>query len=233
LSVAFTLHLIESGGDRDVSKTHLVPFETLRGREEQVLAMGELDARQMADHPKPIMLEPATLADYRAAWAAMTSSEPRGLEEFASARPNAHPWLKRAMRLMLRRFPDKQTGLAHWDRVLLEMAREHPGRSAIRVVAAAMVKDERQGDFVGDYFLFGRMLKMGDATLPRPLLELRGDRTNMRECEVALTDFGRAVLDGRASNYPTNPIEDWAAGVKLSSAAGNLWFNDGGRLARA
>ena len=41
------------------------------------------------------------------------------------------------------------------------------------------------------------------------------------------------VLEGRASNYPANPIEDWAAGVRLSSRNGRLWFNDGGKLVRA
>jgi hypothetical protein len=54
----------------------------------------------------------------------------------------------------------------------------------------------------------------------------------MRHTEVRLTAFGQDVRDGRASNYPANPIEDWAAGVKLSSRDGNLWFNDGGKLVR-
>jgi hypothetical protein len=41
------------------------------------------------------------------------------------------------------------------------------------------------------------------------------------------------VLKGAASNYPANPIDDWAAGVRLSSANGEMWFNDGGKLVRA
>jgi hypothetical protein len=40
------------------------------------------------------------------------------------------------------------------------------------------------------------------------------------------------VLDGTASNYPTNPIDDWAGGVRLSSANGAVWFNDGERIVR-
>jgi hypothetical protein len=47
---------------------------------------------------------------------------------------------------------------------------------------------------------------------------------------VALTAFGEAVLDGRASNFPANPIDDWAGGVHLSSITGNVWLNDNGRL---
>ena len=55
----------------------------------------------------------------------------------------------------------------------------------------------------------------------------------MERTEATLTPFGLEVLEGRASSYPTNPVEDWAAGVKLSSSEGSLWFNDGGRLVRS
>jgi len=54
----------------------------------------------------------------------------------------------------------------------------------------------------------------------------------MRETDVKLTPFGTEVLEGRASSYPANPIEDWASGVKLSSASGALWFRQGDRLVR-
>jgi hypothetical protein len=54
----------------------------------------------------------------------------------------------------------------------------------------------------------------------------------MRELDVALTPFGEEVLSGAASSYPPNPIDDYAAGVRLSSAERKLWFNDGARLVR-
>ena len=74
------------------------------------------------------------------------------------------------------------------------------------------------------------MLRLGDRQLPAPLLEVNGNGEHMRDVRVSLTPFGRDVLDGKASNHPTNPIDDWASGVRLSSAAGMLWFNDGGRV---
>jgi hypothetical protein len=54
----------------------------------------------------------------------------------------------------------------------------------------------------------------------------------MRELDVALTPFGEEVVNGAASSYHTNPIDDYAAGVRLSSEERKLWFNDGGRLVR-
>jgi len=88
------------------------------------------------------------------------------------------------------------------------------------------------GDLVGDWYLFGRILKLGSKNNPQPLLELSGDQMSIRHTEAKLTPFGQEVLKGAASNYPANPIDDWAAGVKLDSANGALWFNDGGRLVR-
>jgi hypothetical protein len=54
----------------------------------------------------------------------------------------------------------------------------------------------------------------------------------MRKIRVWLAPFGEAVLAGKASNYPANPIDDWAAGVRLSSAEGALWLRDGEQIVR-
>ena len=89
------------------------------------------------------------------------------------------------------------------------------------------------GDLVGDWYLFGRLLRLGSERNPQPLLTLSGDQTSIRSTEAVLTPFGEEVLKGTASNYPANPIDDWAAGVRLSSEQGALWFNDGGKLVRA
>jgi hypothetical protein len=75
-------------------------------------------------------------------------------------------------------------------------------------------------------------MALGSPNLPQPLIEIFGIGTRMRDTEVKLTPFGLDVLEGRASNYPTNPIDDWAAGVRLSSRDGALWFNDNGKLVR-
>jgi len=53
-----------------------------------------------------------------------------------------------------------------------------------------------------------------------------------RDCRVALTPFGLDVVECRVANYPTNPIDDWASGVRLSSADGELWFREDGKLVR-
>jgi hypothetical protein len=171
------------------------------------------------------------LRDYHDAWSALTSPDPALVENFAETHASAGTWLKRAMQLLLRRFPDKHSGLPFWDLALLRETRRHSPNTR-RIIGNAMVNYWDDGDLVGDYYLFGRILRLGNPALPKPLLELSGNTSDMRETEAKLTAFGTEVLEGRASSYPANPIDDWASGVKLSSASGALWFREGGRLVR-
>jgi hypothetical protein len=198
-----------------------VQFETLRNRNARVLGTGELNEQHMSGHPEPAVVSAAAFQDYRAAWTALTSPDPALVERFSESHPNANEWLKRAMQLLLRRYPDMPSGVPWWDFTLLTGVRSH-GPKAARVIGHTIGDFWDDADLVGDHYLFGRLLRLGDPQLPAPLLEISGDRANMRDVQVALTPFGLDVLEGRASNYPTNPIDDWAAGVKLSSADGVL-----------
>jgi uncharacterized protein DUF1835 len=229
LFVAHVLHRAEEIGVAP-AKICVVQFETARGRAARVIGTGELNEQQMSEHPQPAPIPAAALQDYRDAWTALTSPDPVLMERYGETHPRASEWLQRAMQRLLRRFPDKRTGLPWWDFALLSEARLRP--NAARVIGCTMASHWDEGDPVGDFYLFARLLRLGAARLRAPLLEISGDRMHMRNVQVALTAFGRDVLEGKASNHPTNPIDDWASGVKLSSADGALWFNDGGRLLR-
>lgn len=227
----FISHLIHRADEWgiDATKIRLVQFETLRNRSAHVLGTGELNPRHMSEHPEPTAISVSAARDYRAAWAALTSPDPALIERFSESHPSANQWLKRAMRLLLRRFPDKRSGLSWWDFELLTHVRSH-GPKAARVIGYTMTDSFDDADLTGDLYLFGRLLGLGAPELRAPLLEISGDWSKIREVQVALTPFGVDVLEGRTSSYPTNPIEDWASGVKLSSGDGSLWFRDGDRL---
>lgn len=212
-----------------LDRVELVQFESVPNRRARVIGVGELNEALLRNHPAAVPISQGVFGSYLAAWDAVTSPDPRAVESFAENHAPAGEYLKDAMRLMLRRFPDVRTGLAHWDFRLLAHVREHVP-SVARVIAYSMTENWNDADLVGDYYLFGRLLRMGAENLPMPLLELKGDKSNMRTTEVQITPFGLDVLDGRASNFPVNPIEEWAAGVQLSSSRGPLWFRDGDRL---
>lgn len=230
----FVAHVIHRATELavDPSRIWIVQFEKLRNRNARVLGIGELTEQQLRDHPEPAQLSPRSLTDYRELWSALGSDDPALLAKFSESHPGASAALRHATECMLRRFPDKQTGLTYWDRELLDDVRSHGPRGA-RVIGHTLVKNLEDADLVGDWYLFGRMLRLADARLAKPLLEITGNVKNMRATEAHLTPFGAEVLDGKASSYPTNPIEEQVAGVRLSSVTGPLWINDDGRLVRA
>ena len=226
LFVAFVVQLLKRVGG-DPTRLTIVQFESLGKR--RVIGLGELDEAQMraACEPKPIT--DVVAQQYLDAWAALTSPDPMLLAGFAREHPEASRWLKLAMQLMTRRFPDKRNGLSYWDHALLGRVKAH-GPEVSRIIGYTMTETFVLGDLVGDWYLFGRLLRLADPRNPKPLITLSGDQMSIRNTEALLTPFGTEVLKGAASNYPANPIDDWAAGVRLSSEEGSLWFNDGGKL---
>jgi hypothetical protein len=228
LFAAFVVHLVQLVGG-DTSKISMVQFESCGGR--RVHGLGELDESQMRAHPEPAPISVDEAQQYINAWAALTSPDPTDLATFAREHAEANRWLKLATQLMTRRFPDRRSGLTYWDHALLSRVTTR-GPAMSHVIGFTMAETFEQGDSVGDWYLFGRLLRMGGAGNPRPLVEIAGDATSIRSSEVTLTPFGEEVLRGAAANYPANPIDDRAAGVRLSSAEGRLWFNDGGRIVK-
>ena len=228
LFIAFVVHLTQLVG-ADLSKLAIVPFESVGKR--RVKGLGELDEEQMRAHAEPMAIPVEISQQYLGAWTALTSANPALLVAFALQHSQASSWLKLAMRLMTRRYPDKRTGLSYWDHALLSRVKAR-GPEVSRIIGYTMADTFEFGDLVGDWYLFGRILRMGSERNPQPLLTLSGEMTAIRSTEAVLTPFGEEVLAGTVSNYPANPIDDWAGGVRLSSEEGALWFNDGGRLVR-
>lgn len=226
LFVAFVVHLVKLVGG-DAERIALVQFEQMNGM--RVTGLGELDEEQLRAAPDPVPMSVDASQQYLMAWHALTTPDPTELATFAKEHPDANRWLRLTMQLMTRRFPDRKTGLNYWDHALLSRVKSR-GPGVSQVIGFTMAETYAQGDIVGDWYLFGRVLHLG--RLPKPLLKLSGDELAIHSTEAEITPFGEDVLRGATSNFPANPIEDWAAGVRLSSAEGKLWFNDGGRLVR-
>jgi hypothetical protein len=230
LFTAFVVHLAQLIG-ADLGKLALVQFETFGDARanNRVIGLGELDEPQMRAHPEPVAISVDAAQQYLNAWAALTSPDPTSLASFAREHPEANRWLRLAMQLMTRRFPDKRTGLSYWDHALLaRVPVRGPGVS--HIIGFTMAETFVLGDLVGDWYLFGRLLRLASERNRKPLVTLSGDKMSIRNTEAVITPFGQEVLKGTASNYPDNPIDDWAAGVRLSSEEGAVWFNDGGRV---
>lgn len=231
LTISFVLHqIVVMGGD--INSVHVVQFEKYPQSEQRVRGTGELSREQMRAHPEPRNLTPTEVSAYRDAWVAVTANDPSAVETFSARHPDAPWYLKEAVDKVMRRYPDRASGLNYWDRRLLGDIKEQ-GPKVGAVLAHTVEAMFVEGDLVGDLYVASRMLGMSAETLPQPLLHFSGSRQQAGRGEITLTPFGEQVLNGEASSYPVNPIEDWAGGVHLSSANGNVWFNENGRIVRA
>jgi hypothetical protein len=226
--VAFLLELLERLGT-DPGKVELVEFEQLQPSGRRVVQMGEVDARQMRMHPPPRELSMDEWMAYRSAWNALTSPDPAKVVAFAAENSPVSPHLRRAMGHVLRRYPDRATGLDFWDRQLLANVRKR-GPKAARIISYAMGENLDGGDLIGDRYFMWRLLHLASTHLPRPLLHASGSGSDLQDTNFELTDFGTQVCDGKASAWPVNPIDCWAGGVHVSSVANRLWFNDEGTV---
>jgi hypothetical protein len=215
-----------------MNAVQVVQFEKHAETGARVRGTGELTPDQLRAHPPSRRLSLFELAAYRDAWVALTSADPADVVSFGSRHPDAPWYLREAVAKVLRRYPDRASGLNYWDRHLLQAVKDK-GPRATDVIAHTIEAMFEDGDLVGDLYTFSRLLGMTSSGMQRPLLIFNGSRQQIGRAEVTLTEFGEQVLSGAASSYPVNPVDDWAAGVHLSSAKGTLWFNDDGAIVRA
>jgi hypothetical protein len=230
LMVAFLLELLERHG-MDPGKIELIEFGRMPPNDRRVLQMGEVDLAQMRAHPTPRPLAVDEWMAYRQAWRALSSSDPARVVTFSNDNPHASEWLKSALRNLLKRYPARESGLGVWDMQLLNNVRER-GPNAARAIGYTMGQNQSDGDLTSDLYQFSRLMRFASKRLPKPLVMTSGDERTLRGTSVELTDFGVEVAEGRASYWPSNPIDDWVGGVHLSSARDNLWFIQDGVIVR-
>jgi hypothetical protein len=217
------------------SQIDVIQFER-NDRGIEILDLGMLNPDQFAVHPPPLALSGRDLSELEQMWKAIVAPDPSALVAALRAEYERLPFFKRALRSLLRRYPEKVSGVNAAELRILHWARHSPPKASriIGNVLGDMFDDARDGtgglDVCGDGWLFWRMLCLGAPTLREPALTIEGSRTRYRDTTVRLTPFGERVLDGQANFVDANGIDDWVAGVHLQSDAGRIWFHDAGRL---
>lgn len=210
----------------DASNLNVIQFEMLRPNQ-RVLSTGEISPENIVKYqPQPQQLGSRELDELRRAWKVYTSDDPTDLSTYIGE-PGPLPALHSAMACLILRYPDAQSGLSYWDERLLHYTNVK-GPKATRVIGYTMGYNETL-DYIGDLYLFRRLVALGDAGLRSPLLSITGNTQNMRECEVELTPFGHEVLVGRVNHVRENGIDDWIGGVHLSDQE-SVTYRDGTSL---
>src|SRR5262249_49387088 len=109
----------------DLSKLAVVQFSRVPGTRVLATDLGILDVNEMQRHPQPQPLAQQDIKDFRDTWNAITSAEPaRLLAALRKKRPR-FARLQQALKALIARYPDEQTGLSHWDSELLKSTKKY------------------------------------------------------------------------------------------------------------
>jgi Domain of unknown function (DUF1835) len=213
----------------DVVKLRVIQFSSDPSNGDEIQSVGILNPDKLKAHPAAEPLDEEGLVSLDAAWAAVTAADPSQLVEFLAADPGPLPFLQRSIRWLMYRFPDVDTGLSHLQMELLRLVAEK-GPTAVKVIGYTMARTIDWLDWVGDVQLFSWLKNLGAPSLPQPLVSLTGNREDVRETEVYLTDTGKSVLAGEVNSVKLNGIDDWVGGIHLDSAADRVWFQRNGLI---
>jgi len=187
--------------------------------------------RRLFDSRGPVTTE--VLEAGKLAWAAFTAPEPEALARLAGRVFAALPFLGSALMRLLEEYPGPGHGLGRTERQILELV-----EGGADTPAAAFAGNQAREDamFMGDASFWQRLngLLRGARSLlrwaeeaPASFPPASGDDRRFFDCRLALTDAGRAALDGRLDAIAANGIDRWIGGVRLR--AGAVWRWDPAR----
>jgi Domain of unknown function (DUF1835) len=149
----------------------VVQFERTSGGK-PIPHLGILSRNEFRKHPAPHPIDGEELADLDRAWGAVTASDPAELIRFLDQVSSPLPRLRAALSKILRRYPDIRSGLNRYDAQLLMSTRDD-GPVAARVIASSMrALYYEEDDCIGDIWLFWRLRRLADPTLPHPAVIL-------------------------------------------------------------
>lgn len=168
----------------------------------------------------PVAAEQYQLA--RRAWRAFCSDSPLSWAGLIEADLTALPFLGAAVVRHLEQFPDKTTGLGRTETQILRALRDGCSRPL------EIFESNQRADgvrFMGDapFWDYLTNLSIGRFPLLRFVdsLDVVDGSEQFHHRQVALTDLGLEVLEGKKDWLRLKPPDRWYGGVRLS--AHNLW----------
>jgi uncharacterized protein DUF1835 len=173
--------------------------------------LGELRPDQLETLPAAaaVTLTDDALALATRAWAALRAPDPRGLAAIVGARSPELRFMPEAFDRLGREYPWTRDGLSLTERRLLAAIAEGAATAGEAFVRGA-AREARP--YLGDTWAFAAIERLARATVP---LVSAGDGVVDRHTPVALTDPGRAVLDGAEDHVALNGVDRWVGGVHL------------------
>ncbi len=229
LALAWMPQWLHAIGNRSY-QLWILPFEKTRaGGDTPSLEI--VNPNEFRYHPPLRLIEDDDRTYLNQAWNAVVAPDPTRLVRFLERPSSPLPLLHNALRKILWRYPDVRSGLNRYE-VQILASTTNDGRLAAGIIGDTMKTICVLSEGPGDNWLFWRLRRLGDPSLPHPALELSGEQTRLGDTEVRLTAVGEQMLRSEANFVELNGIDDWVGGVHLDSQDGNVWFHQEGTLVR-
>jgi hypothetical protein len=165
----------------------------------------------------------------RRAWACFREPDPRRFEELARDPFPDLPFLAAAIRRHLGELPWSTDGLSRTERQALEAVERVPLPARQAFVAAHHAREDLV--YLGDTVFYGILDRLAAGEWPLVRLDSRPANP---DSSVAITEDGRAVLEGRADWIALGGSDRWLGGVHLEgSAAAWRWDPAARRVTRS
>ncbi|MFN0263547.1 DUF1835 domain-containing protein [Tepidamorphus sp. 3E244] len=174
------------------------------------------------------------------AWGFFTQGDCKALENFAHGLTpdlTSLPWMGKALIRFLAEFPDTASGLSRTQRWSLEELAQGP-QPAGKLFGAISAREDAM--FMGDL----SYLRVLDTLAAAPVPAITGVQSTLQEAcrdeaayrayaqsDLALTDFGRALLAGDADFIAENGIDQWFGGYHATGRETWRW-NEAGQTLR-
>jgi hypothetical protein len=213
---------------RDAPNAWLICIDRFPGVE-RFIGLGQLTPDELATLPPlraPITTEQAALASD--AWDAFRSPDPRPLLAAAQRLTTdanataALPFLGDALLRFLAEYPSTHSGLSRTEELALAVLADSDGPLVARDLFVATQRREAR-PFLGDLPFFDTMRALSAARTPLVAIDGGEAAGDLGASSIAITDAGRAVLDGRQDHIALNGIDRWRGGVHLRGRDRSPW----------
>ncbi|OYU04670.1 MAG: hypothetical protein CFE47_25680 [Pseudomonas sp. PGPPP1] len=195
-----------AGLERAPQRLELIEVDRIPGVQ-RFIGIGQLAPDVLAWlWPQRRLIDDAAVQLAEQAWSAYCDSAPLKWAQLAHATHPALPFLAPALLRQLQELPGAQDGLSLTGRLVLTYLAEAGPKPAGRVFAELMAKREPL-PFLGDMMFFA---------LLRPLIDGEAPLLAETDAGLALTELGRAVLEGQAYWLEHASHERWVGGTRIT-----------------
>ncbi len=195
-------------------KVKRIESQLIEGDQHEILSIAMVSPKELKKATTSVPLQQLEIDLLTQGWDAITSSTPEKMEAYLDSVPTTR--FQEGIKDFRKRLPFLKTGLNRCQTDLLEVyPLDKADVKAFWLVGSVMGKNynDKHLDLVGDAYIIWNLMQMTNLYAKEPAFIIEQPYT--REQRVALTTFGRAILEGKANWRDKNSIDYYVGGLRI------------------